>query len=487
MNLEETLTRINKDREKVEAAFVFSLWKDPELFGDYLTINDGKVKTLRNKDAQFYFDLGKALYLQGYRNFDSITVESYLSDKSSTKKQFETYGGYGEVKQLMGLIDTDNIDGYYDAITKKNTLCAIAAKCDELFDDVSRFDKATNEDIYATFDLMLNEVSLATHSDTKIENLLIDDEFIDECQSGMAVGLDYSENCPILNYITMGMPLGDMYMLAGHSGIGKSSFVFENFVLPLTHKGIKCAIISNEMRSRDYKFLLLAHVLTKELDYWELTRKKMKKGGMTQEQLNKMYEAKDIIERKYASISFVKLFENNINSVTKYIRKLAHQGYQMIVWDTMKSDDEVDPIMWQMLLMNSRRVFNLASKLNINITTTFQLSLATQNQRFLDAGCLSNSKQVKEVFSEMVYLRLLWPDEYTGERYDVKPFKLTKTDTGATIKTFIDLDKEKKYIIAFVDKTRNDEDKQQVLYEFNGRYNKWREIARCTVINEHRS
>ena len=487
MNIADVLAKVNKDREKVEAAFVFALWKDPELYGDYLTINDGKMKTICNSDAQFNYDLGKALNLQGYRNFDSITIDSYLSDKAATKKQFDTFGGFAEVRQLMDLVDTDNVEAYFDAIAKKNTLCALASKYDDLFNDIDRFNSATNEDVYAAFDLVLNDVALSTHSDTKIEDLTIDDAFIDECQSGMAVGLNYGENSPILNYITMGMPLGEMYMLAGHSGVGKSSCAFENYVLPLTHQGIKVAIVSNEMRSKDYKYLLMVHVLTKELDYWELTRKKIKKGGMTAEQLAKVREAKDIINTKYSSIRFVKLFENNINAVMKYIRKLAHQGYQMIVWDTMKSDDEVDPIMWQMLLMNSRRVFNLASKLNISILTTFQLSLATQNQRFLDAGCLSNSKQVKEVFSEMVYLRPLWADEYTGEKYDVKPYKITKTESGSSMKTFVDLDKEKKYIVAFVDKTRNDEDKQQILYSFNGRYNKWVEIARCTVINEHRS
>ena len=54
MDKEKTLEQINKDREKTEAAFVFCMWKDPELFGDYLSINDGKIKTLKNEDAVFY-------------------------------------------------------------------------------------------------------------------------------------------------------------------------------------------------------------------------------------------------------------------------------------------------------------------------------------------------------------------------------------------------------------------------------------------------
>ena len=47
------------------------------------------------------------------------------------------------------------------------------------------------------------------------------------------------------------------------------------------------------------------------------------------------------------------------------------------------------------------------------------------------------------------------------------------------------LDKDKKYLVAFLDKTRNDEDKQTILYEWNGRFNKWTEIGYCTIYNDH--
>ena len=55
---------------------------------------------------------------------------------------------------------------------------------------------------------------------------------------------------------------------------------------------------------------------------------------------------------------------------------------------------------------------------------------------------------------------------------------------GCSIKR-IRLDKDKKYLAAFLDKTRNDEDKQTILYEWNGRFNKWTEIGYCTIYNDH--
>jgi hypothetical protein len=106
----------------------------------------------------------------------------------------------------------------------------------------------------------------------------------------------------------------------------------------------------------------------------------------------------------------------------------------------------------------------------------------------LDASCLSNAKQIKEVFSEMVYARPLWDDEYPGEKFDVKAYQLEKDSSGkyTNVRKTIPLDRDKKYIVAFLDKTRNDDDKIQVLYQFNGRFNRWKEIGYCSVFNEHK-
>ena len=121
---------------------------------------------------------------------------------------------------------------------------------------------------------------------------------MNECNDGSAQGISYGKNCPILNYLTLGTPLGDMYMFAGHSGVGKTSFVFENMIIPMTDDGVKCAVISNEQRSKDFKQLLLVHILTNDLDYWGLTRKKLKMGKFTDEQWEYFTQSKTNFQRK---------------------------------------------------------------------------------------------------------------------------------------------------------------------------------------------
>lgn len=488
MDLEKCLKKINENREQIEAPFVFCFWKDPDLYDDYKFVNDKKDETLKSKDAQFYFNLGKALYDAGFRKFDNITVYGFLQNKLNVKETFEDYGGYREVENLKQLVNVENVDAYFDKIAKLNTLEALCELTFNSFEDVSKFDKMSSQQVYDYFEYKLNDISITSTHDVEEESLVINDEFIEECNTGDAVGISYAKNCPIMNYLTLGVPLGEMFMIAGHSGVGKSSFVFENMVLPMAEEGVKVAIVSNEMRSKDYKIMLLAHILTKELNYWGLTRKQIKMGHFTNEQREMLNKAKKISQEKYSSLGFIKLFDNDIGKVLKYIKKKSKRGYQIFVWDTMKSDDSLDEKMFLQLLINSRKVFQLASKENIAIIPTYQLALYTVNQRYLDASCLANGKQIKEVFSEMIYMRQLWQDEYTGEKYDCKAYQLQKNEDGkyTKVKRMIELDKDKKYIVAFLDKTRNDEDKQQVLYEVNGRFNSWKEIGYCNILNEHK-
>ena len=486
MDLEKSIEAINKNRAEIEASFVFCLWKNPDLYSDYKFVNEKEDNIIKSEDAVFYFNLGRALYKAGYQKFDNITIHNFLQDKKTIKKKFDEFGGYKTVEDLRGLVSIDNVEAYYDKIAKINTLEYLCKTSFSSFENIDKFDKMSNQDIYDYFEYQLNNISVKNSYDIKEENLIIDNEFIDECNTGDEVGISYGANCPILNYMTLGAPLGDMYMVAGHSGVGKTSFVFENMVIPMNNDGVKVAVISNEMRSKDYKIMLLAHILTKDLNYWKLTRKQIKMGHYTDEQREMLNKAAQISKEKYNNISFIKLFDNDVNKVLKYIKKTAKRGYQVFVWDTMKSDDSTDEKMFIQLLMNSRKVFQLASKENICVIPTYQLALYTVNQRYLDASCLANGKQIKEVFSEMVYMRQLWDDEYTGEKCDCKAYQLQKDENGkySKIKKMIDLDKDKKYIVAFLDKTRNDEDKQQVLYEVNGRYNSWKEIGYCHIINE---
>lgn len=483
MDLNKTIERIEANREQIEASFVFCLWKDPQRYDDYKNVNVGTDKTLSCEETVFYFSVGRSIRQQGFQNIDNITVDTYLADKPTLRKHYQELNGWEACKRMMDLLDVENTDGYFDQIAKMNSLKILATRYEDMLSHPERFDNSTNEEVYEAFELLNNNVSLTTGQEAKIESLVVDENYLQQCNEGQDQGISYASGAPLLNYLTLGAPIGDMYMLAGHSGAGKSSFIFEMMVIPFADKGINVAIVSNEMMSKAYKNMLLVHILTKELNYWKITRKKLKMGHFSDEDWVMLRKAAQITKEKYSNIRFVKMFENNTNKLLKHIKRLARTGTKAIVYDTFKSDDEVDDKMWQALLMNSRRIFNIVNKEQIAFISTFQLALHTTNQRWLDASCLSNSKQIKEVVSELLMVRKLWQDEYTGEKFDCDPYYRSKDNPK--VKMPIILDKDKTYVVGFLNKTRNDEDGQTILFQFDGAWNTWRELGYCTITNDH--
>lgn len=837
MDLNKTIEKIEADREQTEASFVFCLWKDPQRYDDYKTVNEGTDKTLICEEPLFYFQVGRGIRQQGFQTIDNITVDTYLADKPTLRKHFEELNGWRACKAMMDLVDPENVDGFLDQINKMNTLKILATRYEDMLSHPEKFEHSTNEEVYEAFEYMNNSVALTTGHDSKVESLVVDEKYIQDCNAGMDVGLSYAAGAPLLNYLTLGAPIGDMYLFAGHSGIGKAleintpvltyngfvpmkdihvgdlvigedgkpypvigvfpqgmregyrvtfeddsyvdcdgehlwkfktfadvrkgkewkvdtlnnmlkkykfkvnggtfnlaipvtkpvekfrdeaelpippyslgtligdgclkyhpitltnpekdivekvgdelkefgefhhfqnylqhnfcsnnnfgigkngksinelgrrikelgldclssekfipniylksnkenrlsllqglidtdgsvnkkgavsfsttskllardvqtliwslgyrcslkqqirkdknidynirifaksdelftsekhknryenrrkltrfhsydylkivkveklpepvemqcisvaspdhtyicgdyivthntSFIFENMVIPFAEAGTGVGIISNEMQSKAYKNLLLVHILTHDLNYWKITRKKLSIGHFNDEELEMLRKAAAITKEKYSNIRFVKMFENDTSKVIQHIKRLARSGTKAIIFDTMKaSDDSSGDNMWQSLLMDSRKIFNAVSKEQVALICTFQLALHTTNQRWLDATCLSNSKQIKEVVAQAVFCRALWQDEYTGEKNDCEPYYRDKNNPKIK-KPFI-LDKNKKYIVAFLNKTRSDETDQTILFQFDGQWNRWQEIGFCTIKNDH--
>lgn len=485
MKLKDYPEKLVQTRDIVECNLIFALYKDTSLYNDYKIKLDEEDGDIRTVDGMFYYSLGLQMYKLGFQNFDNTSIYTFIQDNPVLKDGFESRGGYKTIEEIKSIINVENIEAYYDELVKNNMLLRLYEKGFDVIKDLDKFKKMTSEEVYDWFEYHLNNISINSGNNIKIETLEIDDDFIKECNSGESKGIDYGKVCHILNYLTLGLPLGDLYLLGGHSGIGKSSFVFGNIILPVADNGVKCCIISNEQKSKDFKTMLLSTVLVKELKYYDLTRKKIKLGNFTPEQLEMINKAKEIIKQKYGSIKFAKLFDYNMAKVKKIIKKLAKQGYQLFLYDTFKSESLVDGD-WKQIVEDSKQLFQIASKENVCIIPTYQLALHTLNKRYLDASCLSNAKQIKEVCSEMVYLRPIWEDEHSGEKYDIKPFNWKKDSSGkyTKIKELFSIDKDKKYLIAFLDKSRADETGQTILYEFNGRYNVWREKGLCTVIHD---
>jgi len=338
------------------------------------------------EDARFYYALGLELHRQGYKKFDDISICAYVANKDVLKNGYERRMGYKSIHDMKLLLDINNIPSYYDALCKSNLLLNLYERGFNVSQDIEKFKKMTTEQIYDYYEYMLNHLIIDRTTDIDIEKLVIDDKFIEECDSGAEMGLNYSKNAHLLNYITLGIPKGDLFLIAGFSGIGKTSWAFANLILPIIENGHKCCIISNEQKSNEFKRLLLSMVLF-EIGYYNLSRKKLKQGGFSEEQKAKIEEAKVIINDRYENtLRFVKMYDYNSSKMKKVVKKLSRQGFELFLYDTMKGENLSEGQVWQNLIEDSKQLFQLANKENVAIVPTYQLALHSLNKRYLDAN-----------------------------------------------------------------------------------------------------
>ena len=479
---------LTKNRNPLEGNFVLSLYKSPlEFYGDFPIDPDTDLIT---SDGKFYYNLGKNMLDKGIKNFDEISLVTFLNDYPDLKSEYEARGGWKAIAEYTEILDSDNIEAYYNELVKNNLLIQLDKKGFDISNNLNIFNKLSSADEVVDFlDAQLNTVALKITHDMRFETLDYTEKDIMRKQSGEQIGLQFSASSPLLNAFCNGIPRKGLTMLASYTNGGKTSFVFENIITPLLDQEIKVCIISNEQDSIVFKDLLYLHVLTNDLDYWNIDRSKLKDLDFNEEDWKMFKKANKIIEEKYKPyVIFQRVYDYSMKNVKRTIKKLARQGFELFIYDTFKVDATTD-VVWQSFLNDSKELFQIASKENIAVITPVQIALSTKGRiRWLNESVLSNSKQISEIYEEIFMFRDIWRDEYTGDKQDIKPYNFQIEENGTKIKQEIPIqrDSRKHYKIFFHCKSRNGEVGQSVIYEFVPGFNKWKEIGFCDVGDENK-
>ena len=442
---------------------------------------------LLSEESKFYIGVANQLIQKGVEVVDEVSFSGVV-ESFGLKETYERYGGWQTVKNLKAIVDERNADSIVDNFNKYNLVKLYSDKgILDLEKHYAKVEKMTSSQVADYIEYQIQDIDININTDLIEEDLNFTDQEIQDILDGTDLGIQFNKFSPILNNLMLGLPLSDMTMFASYSGGGKSSYITNNVIIPVAEQGIKVCVVSNEMKSKAYKLLLQAYVLTERLNYWKLTRKKFKMGQWSDEDKEMVEKARKIIKEEYAPyITFVKMYDYDMSKVNKIAKKEAKKGMKLLVYDTMKYSGDGENT-WMSLVEDSKQLFQITSKLNIATVVSFQLSPSTKNRiRILDEWCLSNAKQVKEVFSEMVAFRDVWSDEFAGEDCDIKPYKLVKGTDGKYRQEPIVLDKDKHYKIFFHFKSRNDEVGTALVYENLGYANKWREIGYCKLKDKNR-
>lgn len=506
-------------RMTIEGNLLACLFDDPTLYDDIKQQID--VQNFITRDGRFLFGIVKLLREKKYSVIDEVTVLSNCTEEM--KDRLTGIGGYKTIQNMASVVDLKNWEAILDAFNKSNILLRLHANGFNLFSEVALtngkrvkpfdlFSKANcdSNTVLAWYEEFISKLSVENSSEsTKIidEKFVdFDDSFFDSISSGEAAGVSFADAgedvngntismFPFLSRNILGFARGTTSALAAHSGCGKSTLML-NIVMCLLSKGLKGVFISNEMSLQDLKVILILIVTTRYLGYWGVTKKKLKSGDLTDTDREKLREgAKYWKEHFEDQLKIVTMSDSDSMLSEQIIKKEAlRNGIDFYVVDTFKlniSDSTGDGSFWLDLVRDSRALDSLAKKYDLIGLYTIQLASNSLGSLFLDASALSMSKAIKEVLSNLIMFRKIYPEELeAGGPFDLKPFRSEQQDDGSWKDVPYTLeDPSAVYRVLSLDKSRSGSDSGDsgvcYLIKYRGDFGKFSET--CKVRPVHKS
>jgi len=473
INLDEIPKKLTKDRVIIECNFILSLYKDPEKISHYSNIINGE--DIITKDGIFYYSIIENMTNSGYNEITDMSIYTYMESHPDMKKQYEEYGGYKTIKEIMDIISLDNSDKYYDELIKNNLLIRLYQKGFPVMQDFDKFVDMTAEQVYDFYIYELSDISVG-----KIEKLKVEDlssgykDWIEEIDKGVQVG--YKINSPILNYMLAGIHPGNLTLHIAGIGQGKTTTAIILYVMSvIEHNDV--LIISNEQSVNEFRSMVLSTVLFNKIGKVKgMNRQKFVFGNFTPEQKEKLNEAAEWLEKQPGKIKYVEMQDYDVRNINKIITKHSKMGCGLFIVDTIKPLNEMDERAWAQFSEVSKTLFLLAKKTNTAILCTAQAVAEANGRKYMDLSSIAKSKAIAETASQVVGFRPLTSDEVEK----IEPWQYSRTENGGVnekIKTTVKLDPDKHYICLYIMKNRFGPTMPQIIYEFNQAFCSLKEIG----------
>lgn len=450
----EALKKIKEFKLACEANIVSILWSKPELFHTYdnLTLN-----SFLHNEWKVYFTIGHDIIIkENKNNLDDITVGLYLEKHLKLKEKYLEYGGYNTIVNASEYIKEENLDGYINELNKWNVLIQLVKNRFPIAYRLNEFIDMGTEEIYGEFETLLNHMFGNVEGDDvtyTIANGI--DELIDRLDEGTAVGLPLY-NSPTLTAETGGNLEGNITLMGGLSGVGKTT-LSRNLIIPsIVENNEKIVIMINEEGKDKWQRELLIWVAN-NIYSEEVPKYKLRDGGYSKEFKSFLKgkcakwikdHDKQIILKPFKSYSTSKAI--------KCIKKYTHMGVKYFMLDTFKADADTlnSEAFWFNLQQNMVKIYDTIKpeNKNIHIWITFQLAKSSTKQRCYTQDNIGLAKNIIDVASTCLMVRKLFEDEMPNGKHELTVYKFGGK-TGKT-KIPVDLDQDKHYQLIFIVKNR---------------------------------
>lgn len=258
-------------------------------------------------------------------------------------------------------------------------------------------------------------------------------------------------------------------------------------IMALLHYDRNILIISNEESVKKFKVKFMVWLLGKRNRYFKLTKKKMSTGNIDSESRIELADVQKFWKENYkGKIKFISINDADMSVVKKKIREnVLRYGYDTVLYDTFKiqGGDMGNSRQDLALVRDSRELDKIAKKYNLIMLASVQLAENTKGKLFLDAGVLSNSKQIKEQLENLLLMRTIYAEELDEKnKFYCRPFRLKKVN-NKWIEEDYHVDPLGVYRILFTEKCRSGANSSDngiaYLLKYDGDHCIFREVAQC--------
>lgn len=482
----------------------------------------------------FYFILAREMS-KTLKEVDMISVCSWCNTNGLTQV-FEKYGGYQSIDNLLKLQgNIENFDSYLDDLRKHvliegytdigidlNKTYEVDGEKFKPMDMLPFMDSVQFGSLVQSIFLNIG-AKVIEHND-KFESLHFTEEEIEKKEKGELehtaqfditmtwkdekTGDDrYIQSFRMLNDEVNGVcRKNGVFFLGASSGSGKTTVTL-SIILGLVESGEKVLLTSNEQTSLYFKDLLSAYVCINVFKCYTITRKKISKWTLNEEEKQVFFKANQFIKEKYeGKITFWAVNEFDINKIENKMKKLnMTEGYRYMVLDTFKPTSLEGGNVTNEYVELSRRLDTFGRKNDIGIICPIQLLSSTDKLSYLTASQITNGKQIKEISSKILLFRKCRNQielNSENQQYFLKPFIWQKNEmTGTYEKRYLKMidstkpnekkyeydrfcvDISKKHLVFFIDKNRSGADSIVYLYQFDGNSGKLTEKGICDHIS----
>lgn len=451
--LVNTIKSVAEYKLGCEANIVAILYKKPDLFYE----NNLQLNEFNNNIWKVYWQIAFDLItIEKKSVLDDVTIGFYLEKHPKLKDKYDEYGGYDTISSAGAYVKTENFDGYVQELRKWNCVIKLAKRGFPVQSRLSDYCDMTAEEIYNEYEAFLNDTFVNIDCDIKSYDICDElDELIDELDEGVAIGLPYY-SLDMLTKETGGQYLGSITLVGGLSNVGKSTLARTSTIPSIIKNKEKIVIMLNEDGKKKWQRELLVWIANNIL-IEDLPKYVVRDGHYSDETKEILNKAKEWLREQTQNhlITIIPFKKYSTSKAIKVINKYSSLGVKYFLLDTFKMDaGKVTESSWLEMQQNMVEINDVVKpeSKNLHILITFQLNKGSAKQRFYTQDNVGLAKNIIDPVSTCIMVRDVFDDEYTGEKRELKVYRLEGKNNKTKIP--VKLEKDKRYQILFIVKNR---------------------------------